>query len=266
MNAPSLPSSRSDRLVRSAGIDLAVRDYGGDGADVLLLHGGGRSSEDWRLVAPLLTEAGLRVVAVDLRGYGRSGPGLWSWPAAVDDVAAVVSQLELDRPALVGHSLGGLLAAVWATHHEECPLAVNLDGHTNPTGPFAGLDEQEERAARSTMQGFLDTSLAEAGDPALSRLVAELGALDLFAAYRATRCPLVVVSSSGADIQELLPPEVARAFGAYLRGFARELAEAAAATPLLSLIDLPSGHDLHLEAPGEVADIVLARLTGGTER
>jgi pimeloyl-ACP methyl ester carboxylesterase len=166
LNAPALSPSWSDRLVTSAGIDLAVRDHGGDGPDVLLLHGGGRTSEDWRLVAPLLIEGGLRVVAVDLRGHGRSDQALWSWPAALDDVSAVIEQLELDRPALVGHSLGGLLAAVWAADHEECPLAVNLDGHTNPTGPFAGLDPDGERAARATMRDFLETSLAQADDPA----------------------------------------------------------------------------------------------------
>ena len=205
------------------------------------------------------------MVAVDLRGHGRSGPGPWSWPAALDDVAAVVERLGLDRPALVGHSLGGLVAAVWATRHPECPLAVNLDGHTNPTGPFAGLGPEAERAARATMRRFLDASVEQAGDPALAGLVAELDALDLFAVYRSVRCPLLVVSSTGDDLRELLPPEVAAAFDAYLRGFAAELAAAAAATPLLSLVDLPTGHDVHLEAPDDVVRLVLDRL-GMTSR
>jgi pimeloyl-ACP methyl ester carboxylesterase len=73
-------------LVIATDVQLATRDYGGPGQDVLLLHGGGRSMDDWRLVAPLLVDAGLRVAAMDLRGHGRSGPALWDgrtgWPTS----------------------------------------------------------------------------------------------------------------------------------------------------------------------------------------
>lgn len=238
----------------SNGVDIAVRDHGGNGRAVVLLHGGGRSMDDWRLVIPLLVDAGVRIVAADLRGHGASGPGMWSWPDAIEDLAAVIADRELDAPAIVGHSLGGLVAAIWATTHPECPQAINLDGHTNPTGPFEGIDPD---AARRTMRGFLDDSLSQADDPALTRLIAEFDALDLLATYGATRCPLTVVSSAGLGSEELLPPEVAEAFAAYQRGFARELKAVAAVTPLLSLVDVATSHDVHLEAPGEVARLIL---------
>jgi pimeloyl-ACP methyl ester carboxylesterase len=251
-------TSWSDHVVSRGGVDIAVRDHGGEGDAVVLLHGGGRSMDDWRLVTPLLAEAGVRAVTVDLRGHGRSGPALWSWQDALGDLAAVIDHLRLDQPAVVGHSLGGIVAALWATRHPRCPLTVNLDGHTNPTGPF-DLDPEAARAAEETMRDFLDEEVRRAGDPALARLVAELGDLDLFATYRAARCPLVVVQSAALGLEELLPPEVATAFGAYHRGFARELAAVAAATPLLSVVDVPTGHDVHLEAPGQVADLILRR-------
>ncbi|KAA2265215.1 alpha/beta hydrolase [Solihabitans fulvus] len=263
----SVRSPWSDHVVSSGGVDIAVRDHGGAGDAVVLLHGGGRTMDDWHLVVPLLLDAGLRVVAMDLRGHGNSGPALWSWSDAVDDLAEVIDRLDLGRPAVLGHSLGGLVAAVWATRHPECPLAVNLDGHTNPVGPF-DLDGDAALAAERTMRDFLDTSVREAGDPALARLVAELGSLDLFATYRATRCPLLVVASAGLGGEDLLPPETATAFAAYQRGFARELAEVAAATPLLSVVDVATNHYVHLEAPGRVADLVLDRLarSPGDER
>jgi pimeloyl-ACP methyl ester carboxylesterase len=248
----------SESVVSSNGIDIAVRDHGGNGRPVVLLHGGGRDMDDWRPVTSRLTGAGLRVVAADLRGHGRSGPALWSWPAAVDDLAAVIAHRRLDRPAIVGHSLGGMVAAVWATRHPECPLAVNLDGHTNPTGPFEGVDPD---AARRTIRDFLDTSLEQAGDPALTRLIAEFDALDLPATYRATRCPLVVVSAARLGGEEALPPEVVEALAAYRRGFARELKTIAAATPLVTIVDLPTSHDVHLEAPDEVARLILDQVT-----
>jgi pimeloyl-ACP methyl ester carboxylesterase len=245
----------SEHVVSSNGIDIAVREHGGNGRPVVLLHGGGRTMDDWRQVVPPLAEAGVRVVTADLRGHGRSGAALWSWQAAIDDLTAVIADRGLTAPAIVGHSLGGLVAAVWATRHPECPLAINLDGHTNPTGPFEGIDAD---AARRTMRGFLDASLEQAADPALTRLIEEFDALDLFATYAATRCPLVVVSSAGLG-EELLPPDVAEAFAAYQRGFARALNAVATETPLLRLVDVPTSHDVHLEAPDTVVRLILGR-------
>ncbi|MEV0399760.1 alpha/beta hydrolase [Actinoallomurus sp. NPDC050550] len=263
---PEAVASFSEHTVMSGNVELAVRDHGGSGDAVVLLHGGGRSMEDWRLVVPPLVEAGLRVVTADLRGHGGSGPGMWSWEAGLKDLAAVVGDRGLDRPAVVGHSLGGLVAALWATRHPECPLAVNLDGHTNPIGPFAGLDAEAARAAEATMRDFLESSVRQAGDPTLARLVAELGNLDLFATYRAARCPLVVVASAGRGMAELLPSNVAAVFPAYQRGFAKELSAAEAVTPLLSVVDVDTGHDVHLEDADQVVRLVLDRLVPETRR
>src|SRR3954452_12669312 len=55
----------------SAG-EIAVVDHGGDGPDVVLLHGAHRSLLDWEAVRPFLT--GMRLVAYDLRCNGRSDP------------------------------------------------------------------------------------------------------------------------------------------------------------------------------------------------
>jgi pimeloyl-ACP methyl ester carboxylesterase len=62
---------------------------------------------------------------VDLRGHGDTPVASWTWELVVDDVTAAVEGLGLDRPAVVGHSLGGRVAALWAASHRSCPLAVN---------------------------------------------------------------------------------------------------------------------------------------------
>jgi pimeloyl-ACP methyl ester carboxylesterase len=126
-------------VVVDADVPLVVRDHGGDGPDVLLLHGAGRTALDWELLA--LALPGFRLVAVDLRCHGLSGDGPWTWRALLEDVQLVIDRLGLDRPAVVGHSLGGILASLWATEHPECPAAINLDGHwSGMSSLYDGLD------------------------------------------------------------------------------------------------------------------------------
>ncbi|MEU9110329.1 alpha/beta fold hydrolase [Streptomyces sp. NPDC048483] len=114
--------------VAGDGVELAVRDYGGEGPAVLLLHGAGRTLVDWEPIAPLLA-AGHRVVAMDLRGHGRSGDGAvpWTVEVAVEDVAAVLGAYGIPDAVVVGHSLGGMIAALCL--ERGAPAAVNLDGH-----------------------------------------------------------------------------------------------------------------------------------------
>ncbi|MGW7536827.1 alpha/beta fold hydrolase [Amycolatopsis sp. NPDC054798] len=220
-----------------------MRDHGGDGIPVVLLHGGGgRTRHDWDHLVPLLPE--FRIVTYTFR------PGPWNWQQALTDLADVIQHFSLDRPAVVGHSLGGMLAALWATEHPECPLAVNLDGHTNPTGPV--------------LRAFIDEQVRLSEDPDLGALIAAFDELDLIATYRVTQCQLLVVSSMRPETEMMLPEDVGVAFARYRKEFGEQLAAAAADTPLLSLHETDTGHDVHLEAAEEVADLIRARLVTGT--
>jgi pimeloyl-ACP methyl ester carboxylesterase len=121
-------------------VEVATRDYGGYGQDVLLLHGGGRSMDDWRLVAPLLVAA------------GRSGHAPWRWQNAIVDVGAVVDQLGLVRPAIVGHSLGGMVAALWATSQDDCRWRSTSMGMA-ARGGQTGCDLSRAAPPVSTVEG-----------------------------------------------------------------------------------------------------------------
>jgi pimeloyl-ACP methyl ester carboxylesterase len=91
----------------------------GTGAPILLLHGHGASLGTFAPLAGRLAAGGHRVVAVDLRGFGRSSPvpADFEFDGLVDDVALVLEALDLDDVILVGHSMGGAVALGVAVSH-----------------------------------------------------------------------------------------------------------------------------------------------------
>ncbi|MEU7874466.1 alpha/beta hydrolase [Dactylosporangium sp. NPDC049140] len=90
----------------------------GSGRPLILLHGGLGSGEMFGPVIPALAERH-QVIAVDLQGHGRTADvdrplDLGSMAA---DIAALIEHLGLDRPAVVGYSLGGGVALRTAADH-----------------------------------------------------------------------------------------------------------------------------------------------------
>ncbi len=89
----------------------------GSGPPILLLHGHPQTHVVWRKVAPRLVEAGYRVIAPDLRGYGDSGkpdsdPSHFPYSKRVmaADQVALMDHLGHESFAVVGHDRGGRVA------------------------------------------------------------------------------------------------------------------------------------------------------------
>lgn len=83
-----------------------------DAPPVLLLHGGNQSAHSWDLVSLHLADR-YHVLALDQRGHGDSEWSRdvdYSVDAKAEDALAFVAAQELDRPVIVGHSMGGLVA------------------------------------------------------------------------------------------------------------------------------------------------------------
>lgn len=111
---------------RSAAVQLAYRDEG-SGPPVVMIHGVGSALDSWDGVLDRLSPA-RRYIRFDLRGHGGSArtPGPYSLDDFVDDTVALMDQLAIDRAAIVGFSLGGLIAQGFALTHPErvCALAL----------------------------------------------------------------------------------------------------------------------------------------------
>lgn len=103
------------------GTRLAGFDEGDGQITVLFLHGLAGHAGEWSATAQRLPD-GVRTVAADARGHGRSErrPPDVSLDAHAADAAFVVEQLGLSRVVVVGQSMGGLVAMLLAARRPEC--------------------------------------------------------------------------------------------------------------------------------------------------
>lgn len=91
-----------------------------DGPPALLLHGFPELARSWRHQLPALGAAGIRAVAPDLRGYGRTERrGPYDIATLSGDVAGLVRALGCERAAIVGHDWGAVIAWAAASRHPD---------------------------------------------------------------------------------------------------------------------------------------------------
>ena len=125
----------------------------GSGRPLILLHGGLGSSEEFWPLIPALTAAGRQVVAADLQGHGRTADidRPIDTRLMADDIAALVGQLGLEKPDVLGYSLGGGVAFWTAVKYPELvnKLVIISTNITRNAIPAEMLAQQAQVGAAS---------------------------------------------------------------------------------------------------------------------
>ncbi len=160
--AISYPGARRpdrQRTVDSHGLAIAVHEWGDEGARPLLLaHGGMDFAGTFDGFAPMLADAGFRVVSWDHRGHGDSETAaLYNWESDLRDAVMVFDSVSPEPVAVVGHSKGGslMLQLACALPHRVSHL-VNLDGLPSRRSSPDVSDHQRTKLMAQELIGWLD--------------------------------------------------------------------------------------------------------------
>jgi pimeloyl-ACP methyl ester carboxylesterase len=134
-------------------------------AGIVLVHGLGSSSHIWDLVAPILAEQSLRVVALDQRGHGQSDQpdAGYDFESVVADLAGFVAAIGLTHPSVVvGHSWGASVVLHYAVRQPKQTAGIALvDGGTGSPGERMTWAEAEKRLRPPDLDGMRWTDLYE---------------------------------------------------------------------------------------------------------
>jgi pimeloyl-ACP methyl ester carboxylesterase len=131
MAADGAAAGGSGQHVRANGLDVYYEEYGA-GPPLVAIHAGTSTI----LHRPAFG-ARFRVIAPNTRGHGRTAnpSGAMSYGLLADDVAALIGALGLDRPAVVGYSVGGTTALELGMRHPDAAGALVLGGAWHRLSP-----------------------------------------------------------------------------------------------------------------------------------
>lgn len=215
----------------------------GDGPPVILAHGMGLNRHMWQWQLPALTPR-FRVIRYDLLGHGDSDKPVkrYRMDDLVDQLARLMDGLELERCALAGFSLGGMLVQAMAVAHPErvSALAILNSAHDRNEEQRAGMRARLEQVTQSGPAAMVEPALArwftedftarepgiielvrqwmKANDPAVYPLVYRVlaeGDRALATSIAAIRCPTLALSCEHDSGNS---PDMARRIAALIPG------------------------------------------------
>lgn len=150
-----LPLEISGQSVRMAYMNIPPSGKG-NGRVVMLLHGKNFYGSYWENTIKALSKAGYRVVVPDQIGFGKSAkPNIaYSFDLLAANTAQLLDKLKVDKVAVVGHSMGGMLAVRFARNYPERTTYLVLE---NPIG----LEDYRFKTPPQTTQQLVKNELEQ---------------------------------------------------------------------------------------------------------
>ncbi len=259
-------------VIERDGVELFYEVHGSGDPPIVFIHGWTCDHTHFAPQAEYFS-TGHRCVLLDMRGHGQSeAVGPFNIPAFSDDVVWICRQLRLDRPVVVGHSMGGMIAVDLAATHPGLVAAVAaLDSPFVASGTLrsdvqpliTALEGDAHREARAEMA-------AVTIGPYVSRQLRDQLVQTMCTAERhvAQEAFLSVVAWDGAKtLPGVTVPVLAITAGTGGPGGHTDASRLAAeCTHLLTGATVGAGHFIQLEVPDQV-NAMLARfltITGNT--
>jgi len=145
--------------VRISYMDVAPQGTA-NGHTAMLLHGNNFGGFYFKAIIDALTTEGFRVIVPDQIGYGRSSKPLvpYNFNSQARNTSLILQHLKIDKAMVIGHSMGGMLAARFATQYPkmvERIVIYNPIGLTDGrfTRPMTPIDEAYKQALATDYQG-----------------------------------------------------------------------------------------------------------------
>ena len=159
MAAGDAATGVSGQYVRANGLDIYYEEYGA-GPPLVDIHAGTSTIQHCSAFG-----ARFRVIAPNTRGHGRTAnpTGAMSYALLADDIAALIGALGLDRPPIVGYSIGGTTALELGVRYpgDTGPLVLGGAWYRLAPGFFAALRQMNGLAGN----GEVDVELPERTHP-----------------------------------------------------------------------------------------------------
>ena len=251
-------------MVDVGGSGIAYVEIAGREPALLLVHGFTDTSRSFSLLAPHL--AGRRLVIPDLPGHGASPAGMHEVTPAgfAEALAGLIDGLKLDRPVIVGHSLGGMIAIELAARRPELVgglvlLATTLRAGIDDDDPMAvGVQSLiDPISPADPFFGYWHACEAPVPGDFLTCVASEASAMPA-GSWRA-----IFTAIRYADLTQCAPSIQARTL--IVSGGRDPLFDLTHRDRLRSAIAIATfveasdcGHNVHWEAPALVASTVLA--------
>jgi pimeloyl-ACP methyl ester carboxylesterase len=155
---PAPPQGWTDGYVLANGIRIHYWRTGGARPVLIMLHGSSDDGLCWTNLARELT-ASFDIIMPDARGHGLTDPPKAGDPAdsQVEDLAGLIRELKIDKPIVMGHSMGSSTATWFASKYPSVPRAVVLEDpglaahRPGAPSPVPGTPEERDKRRAATL-------------------------------------------------------------------------------------------------------------------